>query len=76
MAEIGRQCHDRWYYYLSPKIGNSPWIHEEDECLLRIYSKLKAHTKNINLPDPKKGKPKFEPIVQSSMISPPPETPG
>ena len=30
-----RQCHDRWYYYLSPKINNQPWTDEEDQRLIK-----------------------------------------
>ena len=29
-----RQCHDRWTYYLSPKINNSPWTEEDDKRLI------------------------------------------
>ena len=35
-----RQCHDRWIYYLSPSINNSPWTDEEDERLLSLCKEL------------------------------------
>lgn len=35
-----RQCHDRWYYYLSPKINNAPWTEEEDKTLVKTYYAL------------------------------------
>ena len=35
-----RQCHDRWFYYLSPKINNSPWTPEEDERLITLCYQL------------------------------------
>ena len=35
-----RQCHDRWTYYLSPNINNSPWTKEEDDLLLDLSKKL------------------------------------
>ena len=31
-----RQCHDRWFNYLSPKINNSPWTPEEDDRLINL----------------------------------------
>ena len=37
-----RQCHDRWFYYLSPKVNNSPWSEEEDEKLIRLSSELQG----------------------------------
>ena len=35
-----RQCHDRWFNYLSPKINNSPWTPEEDEMLINLCYSL------------------------------------
>ena len=35
-----RQCRDRWYYYLSPKINNEPWSAEEDRRLIQICYEL------------------------------------
>ena len=34
-----RQCHDRWKYYLSPKVNNEPFTKEEDELLIKLVSK-------------------------------------
>ena len=31
-----RQCHDRWYYYLSPALNISPWTEEEDKKLIML----------------------------------------
>ena len=35
-----RQCHDRWIYYLSPTINNSPWTKEEDDRLIKLCRDL------------------------------------
>ena len=35
-----RQCHDRWCFYLSPKINHSPWTDEEDKRLIKAYTEL------------------------------------
>lgn len=34
-----RQCHDRWYYYLSPEINKNPWTEEEDLRLWNLTSR-------------------------------------
>ena len=34
-----RQCHDRWKYYLSPKVNNEPFTQEEDQLLIKLVSK-------------------------------------
>lgn len=31
-----RQCHDRWFYYLSPEINKNPWTEEEDQRLIQL----------------------------------------
>ena len=33
-----RQCHDRWRYYLCPRINKNPWTQEEDERLIKEVS--------------------------------------
>ena len=33
-----RQCQERWEYYLSPNVNNSPWSPEEDALLIQKYS--------------------------------------
>lgn len=35
-----RQCHDRWFYNLSPKLVKTPFTDEEDEKLLRLLDTL------------------------------------
>ena len=35
-----RQCHDRWIYYLNPKINNEPFTQEEDELLFKLVSQM------------------------------------
>ena len=35
-----RQCHDRWTYYLSPKINHAPWTDEDDKALIQAYTEL------------------------------------
>ena len=35
-----RQCHDRWRFYLSPKINNKSWTPEEDRILIQAYTEL------------------------------------
>ena len=37
-----RQCHDRWVYFLSPKINNNPWTVEEDMRLIRLTEELQG----------------------------------
>ncbi|EAY09940.1 Myb-like DNA-binding domain containing protein [Trichomonas vaginalis G3] len=32
-----RQCQERWEYYLSPNVNNSPWTPQEDALLLKKY---------------------------------------
>lgn len=35
-----RQCKDRWCYYLSPDIKNTPWTDEEDRLLIEKRKEL------------------------------------
>ena len=42
-----RQCQERWNYYLSPDVNNSPWTKEEDELLLEKYKKMGSQWKKI-----------------------------
>ena len=35
-----RQCHDRWIYYISPNVNNSPWTEEEDARLIKLSKEL------------------------------------
>ena len=37
-----RQCHDRWMYYLSPSINNSPWTQEEDKRIIKLQKEFKG----------------------------------
>ena len=42
-----RQCHDRWKYYLSPKINHAPWTEEDDRNLIKAYTELNGKWVNI-----------------------------
>ena len=35
-----RQVHDRWVYYLSPKVNSLPWTDEEDDKLIKLTKEL------------------------------------
>ena len=35
-----RQCHDRWTYYLSPKVSTLPWSAEDDQKLIQLTKEL------------------------------------
>ena len=35
-----RQCKDRWFYYLSPKVKSDPWTEEDDAKLIKLVSEL------------------------------------
>ena len=35
-----RQCKDRWEYYLSPNVNNSPWTEEEEAKLVRLVNEI------------------------------------
>jgi hypothetical protein len=50
-----RQCRNRWFNYLDPKISHSPWTLEEDQLLLESFqqygnkwSKISSHFQNRN----------------------------
>jgi hypothetical protein len=36
----GRQCRDRWYFYLTPDINRQSWIAEEDNQLLQQHARI------------------------------------
>ena len=38
-----RQCHDRWFYYLSPKINRGPWTEEEEQKLYALMEQIGPH---------------------------------
>lgn len=38
-----RQCHDRWFYNLSPKVVKTPFTVDEDQKLLNLVSKIGPH---------------------------------
>ncbi|EAX95430.1 Myb-like DNA-binding domain containing protein [Trichomonas vaginalis G3] len=38
-----RQCHDRWFYYLSPKLNRNPFTEEEDNKLIQLEKKYGQH---------------------------------
>ena len=35
-----RQCKDRWFYYLSPKVRSDPWTEEDDAKLIKLVGEL------------------------------------
>lgn len=35
-----RQCQERWEYYLSPNVNNSPWTPQEDTLLMQKYKEF------------------------------------
>ena len=35
-----RQCKNRWFYYLSPKISKDPWTEEDDKRLIELTMQL------------------------------------
>ena len=37
-----RQCHDRWFYYLTPQLNNTPWTKEEDKRLIKLAKEYKG----------------------------------
>ena len=43
-----RQVHDRWVYYLSPNVCNSPWTDEEDEKLIHLTQELNGRWVQIS----------------------------
>lgn len=38
-----RQCHDRWFYYLSPKLNRGPFTEDEDKKLIQLTKKYGQH---------------------------------
>ena len=38
-----RQCHDRWIYYLSPRVNTDPWTPEEDALLVKRQREIGSH---------------------------------
>ncbi|EAX89823.1 Myb-like DNA-binding domain containing protein [Trichomonas vaginalis G3] len=38
-----RQCHDRWFYYLTPKLNRGPFTEEEDNKLVQLEKKYGQH---------------------------------
>lgn len=38
-----RQCHDRWIYYLSPRVNTDPWTPEEDALLIQRQQEIGSH---------------------------------
>ena len=36
----GKQCRERWYNHLDPKIVKVPWTNEEDDMVFELYKKL------------------------------------
>ena len=42
-----RQCHDRWFYYLSPSVNKDPWTQEEDDLLRKLIEDVGPRWVNI-----------------------------
>ncbi|MDR1627734.1 MAG: hypothetical protein LBR79_03065 [Oscillospiraceae bacterium] len=45
--KTGRQCRDRYLYYLSPYIINTPWTDEENQLLSEKYQELGPRWRSI-----------------------------
>ena len=43
-----RQCHDRWFYYLSPDVNKGPWTEEEDNTLKHLVATMGPHWVKIS----------------------------
>ena len=43
-----RQCHDRWFYYLSPAVNKEPWTQEEDDLLRKLIDEVGPRWVNIS----------------------------
>jgi hypothetical protein len=37
-GRLGKQCRERWYNHLSPKISKIPWTLEEDRVIVEVNS--------------------------------------
>ena len=43
-----RQCHDRWFYYLSPNVKKTPWTEEEELLLCKCVREIGPHWVRIS----------------------------
>ena len=43
-----RQCHDRWMFYLSPKVNNMPWTKEEENLLIDLVKEYGGRWTHIS----------------------------
>ena len=43
-----RQCKDRWVYYLSPRVNNSPWTEEDEAKLVELVNRIGFHWVRIS----------------------------
>ena len=37
-GRLGKQCRERWYNHLSPKISKNPWTLEEDRVIVEVIT--------------------------------------
>ncbi|EAX95431.1 Myb-like DNA-binding domain containing protein [Trichomonas vaginalis G3] len=47
-SKNARQCHDRWFYYLSPKLNRGPFTEDEDQKLIKLEKKYGQHWVRIS----------------------------
>ncbi|EAY03365.1 Myb-like DNA-binding domain containing protein [Trichomonas vaginalis G3] len=46
-GKTARQCRDRWFNYLDPKLNQEAWTDEEDQKLIKKYLQVGPHWKII-----------------------------
>lgn len=48
-GRLGKQCRERWYNHLSPKISKNPWTLDEDRVIVEVSeSSIIYSTHNIS----------------------------
>jgi hypothetical protein len=46
-GRLGKQCRERWFNALDPKIDRGPWTEEEDQTLIELHAKYGNHWRKI-----------------------------
>ena len=46
-GRLGKQCRERWYNHLSPKISKNPWTLEEDRVIVEVKIFRNVYTNTI-----------------------------